>query len=104
MNRTRLICFASAFLVLGPQHAHAIGVARIEIGYPEIEINLRTGSAAQISDRHIITAAHLFDLPPDGQLDTFPFEEFLRFSVTFEAAGGPTTITFSKTNVRIMPD
>ncbi|MEX2139040.1 MAG: trypsin-like serine protease [Pirellulales bacterium] len=127
MNRTRLMYFASAFLVLGPHHVHAIvtsdargthvvppgtitfglnldGVARVEIGYPAIDEILRTGSGALISDRHVITAAHLFDLPPDGQLDSFPFEEFLRFSATFEAAGGPATLTFSKTSVRIMPN
>jgi hypothetical protein len=80
------------------------GVARVEIGYPDIPLLLRSASGALISDRHMITAAHVFDQQPDGRVDTFPFEEFLRFSATFEAAGGPTTITFAKTSVRIMPN
>ncbi|MEX2139874.1 MAG: trypsin-like serine protease [Pirellulales bacterium] len=127
MNRTRLIYFASAFLVLGAHHAPAIvtsdtpgshvvapgetafglnldGVARVEIGYPQIDVILRSASAALISDRHIITAAHVFDAEADGLVDTFLFEERLRLSAAFDAAGGPATITFSKVSVRISPD
>jgi hypothetical protein len=80
------------------------GVARLEIGFPDIDVILRSATAALVSDRHIITAAHVFDEEGQGRVDNFPFEPLLRFSANFDAAGGPATITFSKTSVRLMPD
>jgi hypothetical protein len=80
------------------------GIARVEIGLPDFDTIFRSGSAALISDRHIITAAHVLDEDADGQVDSFPFEPILRFSANFDAPGGPATISFTKTSVRLMPD
>jgi hypothetical protein len=57
-------------------------------------------TGALITDFHILTAAHIFDLDGDGIVNG----TFLPDTATFELAGGTQQIAFAPQKVRLMPD
>jgi hypothetical protein len=61
------------------------GVARINIGIGGA--TLYSGTAALITDRHVLTAAHNVDEDRDGVAGPFFLQELLSFSAIFELAG-----------------
>jgi hypothetical protein len=77
------------------------GVARIDIGIGGA--TLYSATAALITDRHLLTAAHNVDEDRDGVAGPFILQELLSFSAIFELAGGPVSVPFSLTGATIIP-
>jgi hypothetical protein len=79
------------------------GVARIHIEIPELpDLSLILATAALISDRHLLTAAHVFDLDSDGQVDPLP-PDFPPTLVSFDLTGGPYQAIIDHGKVRVIP-
>jgi hypothetical protein len=79
------------------------GVARLHIDVPEIPgLSLTFATAALISDRHLLTAAHVFDLDQDGNVDPLP-PDFPPTLVSFDLVGGPYQATINHDRIRVMP-
>src|SRR5688572_722564 len=79
------------------------GVARIHIDVPELGgPSLTLATAAIVSDRHLLTAAHVFDIDNDGEVDPLP-PDFPPTLVSFDLVGGPYQATINHDRVRVMP-
>jgi hypothetical protein len=78
------------------------GVARINTNL--LAGPLSSSTAALITDRHLLSAAHVFDFDLDGQADRIFFGLAITTSVIFELADGSYEASILPDKVQIMPD
>jgi hypothetical protein len=79
------------------------GVARIHIDDPDFpDFSFTLATAALVSDRHLLTAAHVFDIDNDGTVDP-SLPDFPPTLVTFDLPGGAYQATIDHDRVQVMP-
>ncbi|MEX2140759.1 MAG: trypsin-like serine protease [Pirellulales bacterium] len=76
------------------------GVARIETLWSGFPLPVSSATAALISDRHLLTAAHVFDSDSNNEVDRIPG---VSTTATFDLPHGSYQVAISLDNVRLIP-